>query len=64
VTNQNNLNAARAGVGLCLDCVHGRRIESDRGSVFHLCELAASDGAYSKYPRLPVIRCAGYQRKP
>ena len=51
-------------VGLCFDCAFGRKIESDHGSVFYLCELAASGASYAKYPRLPVIRCAGYERTP
>lgn len=54
-------NADKTRVGLCFDCLHGRRIESDRGSVFYLCELAANDPSYAKYPRLPVIRCPGYE---
>jgi hypothetical protein len=53
----------RARAGLCADCVHARRIESDRGAKFYLCELAAVDPTYRKYPVLPVIRCAGFQPK-
>ncbi|MBZ5650172.1 MAG: hypothetical protein LAO18_06780 [Acidobacteriia bacterium] len=49
--------------GLCQDCSHARRIESDRGSVFVLCRLALTDSRFKKYPRLPVISCAGYERK-
>jgi len=52
-----------ARAGLCADCVHARRIESDRGARFYLCELSAIDPAYRKYPALPVTRCAGYQAK-
>jgi len=47
-------------VGLCGTCQHARRIESDRGSVFYLCELSASDAKFPKYPALPVLRCSGY----
>jgi hypothetical protein len=47
-------------VGLCADCLHARRIESDRGATFLLCELSATDAAFPKYPALPVIRCSGY----
>ena len=47
-------------VGLCGDCAHARRIESDRGSVFLLCELSATDPRFAKYPRLPVLSCSGY----
>jgi len=49
--------------GLCQDCSHARRIESDRGSVFFLCELALTDSRFQKYPRLPVISCIGYEQK-
>jgi hypothetical protein len=53
----------RARAGLCANCAHARRIESDRGAIFYLCELAAVDPAFRKYPALPVLRCAGYQPK-
>jgi len=46
--------------GLCGHCQHGKIIESDRGSVFLRCELAFTDGRFAKYPRLPVVVCAGY----
>jgi len=48
--------------GLCGDCRHAQRIESDRGSVFVRCELALTDPRFAKYPRLPVLNCAGYDR--
>jgi aspartate carbamoyltransferase catalytic subunit len=51
----------RAKVGLCGDCRHGRRVESDRGSVFWRCELSVSDPSFPKYPRLPVRECRGYE---
>jgi len=53
----------RARAGLCADCKHARRIETDRGTKFYLCELSAVDPAYRKYPALPVIHCAGYEVK-
>jgi hypothetical protein len=37
-------------------------MESDRGSVFYLCELSKVDPRFPKYPRLPVLSCPGYQR--
>lgn len=52
----------RSRVGLCADCVHARRMESDRGSVFWRCELSATDPRFPKYPRLPVLECDGYKR--
>src|SRR5277367_824559 len=48
-------------IGLCATCTHMRRIESDRGSVFFLCQLALTDGTFRKYPPLPVLQCDGYQ---
>ena len=49
--------------GLCDTCRNVRLITSDRGSVFYLCKLAATDERFPKYPRLPVVECEGYQEK-
>lgn len=49
-----------AHVGLCTSCAHGRRVDSARGSSFWLCRLSETDARFPKYPRLPVVRCAGY----
>jgi hypothetical protein len=48
--------------GLCATCTHMRRITSDRGSVFYLCELSKIDPHFPKYPPLPVLNCTGYKR--
>jgi hypothetical protein len=53
----------RAAAGLCADCIHARHIESDRQSVFILCELSLTNPRFSKYPRLPVLACEGYKKK-
>ena len=50
-------------VGLCETCKFMRRIESDRGSIFYMCQLSLTDASFPKYPRLPVLKCAGYKRK-
>ncbi|HKZ86147.1 MAG TPA: hypothetical protein VJ793_21135 [Anaerolineae bacterium] len=50
-------------VGLCRTCRHVKVIESARGSTFYLCRLSETDPRFAKYPRLPVIRCAGYVAK-
>jgi hypothetical protein len=50
-----------AVVGLCAACAHGRAVVSGRGSTFWLCQLSASDPRFAKYPRLPVLRCAGFE---
>jgi hypothetical protein len=47
--------------GLCSQCQHARLIESSKGSVFLLCELSKTDPQFSKYPRLPVLTCPGYE---
>jgi len=47
--------------GLCRNCQHSRRIESDRGSIFFRCELSLEDPRFPKYPRLPVFKCSGYR---
>ncbi len=49
-------------VGLCADCQFMRQIESDRGSIFYFCQRSATDPSFPKYPRLPVLQCAGYER--
>jgi hypothetical protein len=46
--------------GLCSRCRHARRIESDRGSVFIMCQFSTVDPNFPKYPRLPVISCVAY----
>lgn len=50
--------------GLCAACRHARRIRSDKGSIFILCGLAATDPRYPKYPRLPVHSCDGFEPVP
>jgi hypothetical protein len=47
--------------GLCAKCAHVKVVSSARGSAFYLCERAKSDPRYAKYPRLPVLRCAGFE---
>ena len=55
-------SAGDAQVGLCLQCRQRRIVVSRAGSRFYLCERARTDPAYPKYPRLPVLQCAGYER--
>ena len=51
-------------VGLCLECRHARRQETNRGSVFWRCGRAEHDPRFVRYPRLPVTACAGFERGP
>lgn len=50
-------------VGLCATCVHARQITSDRGTIFWMCGLSATDSRFPKYPPLPVLACIGYRGK-
>jgi hypothetical protein len=47
--------------GLCARCVHGRCLESGRGSRFWQCLRAQTDASFPRYPRLPVRECRGYE---
>jgi len=47
--------------GLCAACRHGHRVRSARGSTFLRCRRAASDPTYARYPRVPVLRCRGFE---
>ena len=47
--------------GLCATCRHARRIVSDRGSTFVLCELSRTDARFVRYPHLPVVACTGFE---
>jgi len=52
-----------AQAGLCLHCRHARIVVSRAESRFYLCKRSRTDPAYPKYPRLPVLRCRGYERE-
>jgi hypothetical protein len=41
-----------------------RVLRSARGSEFHLCKRAERDARFTKYPRLPVLECSGYELSP
>jgi hypothetical protein len=49
--------------GLCDTCVHQKLVRSGRGSVFSMCLRHRTDERFPKYPRLPVERCPGYERR-
>lgn len=46
--------------GLCETCVHSRAVIGAR-SAFWMCERSLADPAFPRYPRLPVLRCRGYE---
>ena len=47
-------------VGLCVRCHHCRTVQTARGSVFYRCARAETDPRFTRYPRLPVVSCTGY----
>jgi hypothetical protein len=47
--------------GLCESCAHRKLVPNSRGSVFSLCLRSRTDPAYPRYPRLPVLECAGHE---
>ncbi|MCU1261150.1 MAG: hypothetical protein JWO80_4035, partial [Bryobacterales bacterium] len=48
--------------GLCARCAWSRVIVSDRGARFWMCRRGAEgDPRFPKYPRLPVMECAGFE---
>ena len=49
--------------GLCASCLNSRLI-AGANSRFWLCELSRTDPRFPRYPRLPVLRCDGYQPTP
>ena len=49
--------------GLCGRCVHARVTGNRRGSTFYLCGRSVDDPRFPRYPRLPVLRCVGFDHK-
>ena len=47
--------------GLCDSCRHQRLVANTRGSTFSLCERSRTDDRFPKYPRVPVLACAGHE---
>jgi hypothetical protein len=50
-------------IGLCAGCMRSKEIRNDRGGVFMMCLRSFREPEYPKYPRLPVVRCAGFEEK-
>jgi hypothetical protein len=53
--------SAGIGAGLCDRCTHQQIVRNTRGSSFSLCRRSREDPAYPRYPRVPVLQCAGYE---
>ena len=52
---------AEPAAGLCASCRHQRIVRNTRGSTFSLCQRSRWDESYPRYPRLPVLACAGHE---
>jgi hypothetical protein len=51
----------RVLVGLCESCSHAETVNNRYGSQFWLCGLSRTEPRFARYPRLPVLRCGGYE---
>lgn len=55
---------SRPPAGLCDRCRHQQLIRNTRGSEFSLCRRSKTEpDRFPRYPRVPVTRCAGYERR-
>ena len=50
--------------GLCESCVWARVVATARGSAFLRCGRSDFDARFPRYPRLPVLECAGFEQRP
>jgi hypothetical protein len=50
-----------AAPGLCGTCVYAKLNETHRGTAYLRCTRAAWDARLSRYPRLPVTTCPGFE---
>jgi hypothetical protein len=48
--------------GLCADCGHARKLKTKIDAIIYMCGLSAKVPRLPKFPRLPVIACAGYEK--
>jgi hypothetical protein len=49
--------------GLCEGCRWAHAVRTPR-SLFWLCGRSREDSRYERYPRLPVVRCEGFEPLP
>jgi len=58
-------DAAALGAGLCDACAFQKVVGNTRGSRFSMCERAKTEPRrFPKYPRIPVVKCAGFSTRP
>jgi len=56
-------SSSRSNRNLCDTCRYQRIVKNTRGSAFSMCERSKTDDRFPKYPRLPVVECAGYSAR-
>jgi hypothetical protein len=47
--------------GLCAVCRHAKTSTTKRGTTYLRCTRASWDDRLVRYPRLPVLRCVGFE---
>jgi hypothetical protein len=52
-----------AAPGLCLTCRYAKLNQTRRGTAYLRCGRSAWDDRLVRYPRLPVIECAGFEAR-
>jgi propionyl-CoA synthetase len=50
-----------AAPGLCGACQHAKLNQTRRGTAYLRCTRAEWDPALTRYPRLPVTECQGFE---
>lgn len=58
------LSQLGADPGLCRTCLHGKLNRTRRGTAYLRCTRAEWDDRLTRYPRLPVVSCVGYDIHP
>jgi hypothetical protein len=59
--DRRRLHDTMMDLGLCGDCAYALLKPTRRGTVYLRCGRAVVDDRLSRYPRLPVLECVGYE---
>lgn len=49
--------------GLCVACQYAKPNQTRRGTAYLRCARATWDRTLTRYPRLPVTECAGFEQR-
>jgi len=50
-----------SGAGLCQECSFAKIVVSSKEHRFYYCLLSETNSSFPKYPRLPILRCPGFE---